>query len=778
MDKSTDLDSAHFWSYKISEKTYTPTEIDSVPYNTFKPSGRRDPAILPGDTREIPIQSISPGMLLFHYCTFPQRNQGETDHDYERRLFGILLSQHGVPAIYLPSTDRWEFCFGSTVASQQYYYTVPVAGMGIKGLGSNFNSCIISSTNRTTKWAYLKSGTTVDEKRAVHRRYPLPEYPNYDFKRLKICNQLHDSGRPALGQCRQGSEYDICITPEFQASEHIDGITCIAGEDSLVDIVKNWKGEYEFDEDKSMLKNILRWRQQIITHGNSPMDHFAWAMNLLCLESDLKNDRINVGFREFSNGPMGHHHANLDYIPPSPLPAEYGVADTDYWITAEDLNAEGKCIKRKIQINNNPALLALFMATYITPHLVVSPFIFATPHGTIDYHALDDKYNHPPPVEIESGNKNSREQRYIMSHHIAAALYDLGNGSNPPYKLAFDYRLNVFFKQGPPDAAGCFDKKIPIQVQYQASPTMVKVLKVVEPAHLLITEPHTNNKHKIGHYMTQFNNNTLQKCQEQKILHEIISNTKWDTHWMHEIFANESDNAYYIPVGPYRNPLSLPFGMKETYDDILNNYRFIIDSLEPAFAGAMPSHTYTYINDVAVRKYIKAWATNPHDIFTRPADISRPGVGQLYRAGRWFHDIVGDRPFLGGGHKTNARTKSKSKGGRLFNNTKKRNNRNHKSFLSKQSNQTYRNKKIQTESHMVYKNTNNRNNIPTMSKSSRPMNNNKKQTSTRTGDKLNESNSTEKEFVSMNKDTFDSLIRVFKNKTYRMILDSLHKRST
>lgn len=275
MDKSTDLDTAQLWSYKISEKTYTPTEIDSVPYNTFKPSDRRDPAILPGDTREIPIQTISPGMLLFHYCTFPQRNQGETDNDYERRLFGILLSQHGVPAIYLPSTDRWQFCFGSRVASQQYYYTVPVAGMGIKGLGGNFNSCIISSTNRTTKWAYLKSGTTVDEKRAVHRRYPLPEYPNYDFKRLKMCDRIHDGGWPAPGQCRPGREYDICITPEFQASEHIDGITCIAGEDSLVDITKDWNREYVFDEDKSMLKNMLKWRIQIKTHGNSPVDHFA-----------------------------------------------------------------------------------------------------------------------------------------------------------------------------------------------------------------------------------------------------------------------------------------------------------------------------------------------------------------------------------------------------------------------------------------------------------------------------------------------------------------------
>ena len=768
MDKSTDLDSAHLWSYKISEKTYTPTEIDSVPYNTFKPSNRRDPAILPGDTREIPIQQISPGMILYHYCTFPQRNQGESDNDYERRLFGTLLSQHGVPAIYLPDTDRWKFCFGSMVASQQYYYTVPVAGMGIKGLGGNFNSCIISSTNRTTKWAYLKSGTTVDEKRAVHRRYPLPEYPNYDFKRLKMCDRIHDGDWRASGQCRPGREYDICITPEFQASEHIDGITCIAGEDSLVDITKDWHGKYEIDEDKSMLKNMLRWRRQIITHGNSPADHFTWAMNLLCLESDLKNDRINVGFREFSNGPMGHHHANLDHIPSSPLPAEFGVVDTDYWITEENLDAQGVCIKRVIQIKNDPALIALFMATYITPRLVVSPFIFATPHGTIDYHAMDDKYNHPPPANITEGCKSSREQRYMMSRHIANALYALGNGSNPPYSLLFDYRLNVFFKQGPPQATGCFNRTAPIQVQHHATPVMVDVLKIIDPENPLIAEPHTNNKYKIGHYTATFKDSTLKECQERKILHEISSNTKWDTHWMHEFFSNESANSYFIQVGPYRNPLSLPFGNKESHGDIVDVYRFIIDSLEPSVAGAIPSHTYQYINDEKVQKYIQAWATNPGDKFTRPANISRPGLHQPYHTGIWFHDIIGDRRFLGGGNKKNNRTK----GGRLFN-TRKRNNRN-RTFLSK-SNQTYRNTKMGTKSPMVY-NKNKRNNTPTTP--SCPMNNNKKQTSTRTGNKVNESNRTEKEFVPMNKDTFDSLIRVFKNKKYRMILDALHTPSS
>jgi hypothetical protein len=279
---------------------------------------------------------------------------------------------------------------------------------------------------------------------------------------------------------------------------------------------------------------------------------------------------------------------------------------------------------------------------------------------------------------------------------------------------------------------------------------MVDVLKIIDPENPLIPEPHTNNKYMIGHYTSPFKNATLKECQERKILHEIISNTKWDTHWMHEFFSNESANAYFIQVGPYRNPFSLPFGKEESHRNIVDNYRFIIDGLEPPLAGAIPSHTYQYINDEKVQTYIQAWAINPDDRFTRPANISRPGLHQPYHTGIWFHDIIGDRRFLGGGNKKNNR----KKGGRLFTTRNNRNNRN----------QTRRNN-VYTKSHTLY-HKNNRS-IPSL-----PMN--KKQTSTSTSNKLNESNRTEKEFAPMNKDTFDSLIRVFKNKKYRMILDALH----
>jgi hypothetical protein len=244
-------------------------------------------------------------------------------------------------------------------------------------------------------------------------------------------------------------------------------------------------------------------------------------------------------------------------------------------------------------------------------------------------------------------------------------------------------------------------------------------------------------------------------------MHEIISNTKWDTHWMHEFLAVEipespdasgdsKGDTWFVPVGPYRNPLSLSFDDKKY--DILDNYRHVINLLESGGPKETHSHTHIYINNEMVREYINAWAKNPLNTFVRPATVSNPGIEQPYHIGRWFNDMIGDRTFLGGGNRTKlhkrTRTKTRTKGGRFFN-TMKRNSR---SFLLNKAHLTK--------------------NIPTSSM------NNKKQTSTRKNNQNRESKGKEKVFVPMNRDTYDSLIRVFENKKYRIILDTLHTRSS
>jgi hypothetical protein len=64
-----------------------------------------------------------------------------------------------------------------------------------------------------------------------------------------------------------------------------------------------------------------------------------------------------------------------------------------------------------------------------------------------------------------------------------------------------------------------------------------------------------------------------------------------------------------------------------------------------------------------------------------------------------------------------------------------------------------------------------------MSPSSYSLNNNKKQSSTPTSNKNEEPVLTKTEFVSMDKDTFDTLLHIFNDKEYRLILDALYQKT-
>ena len=150
-----------FFTGSYLRKTYQPAELQAhgVGADTFKPpDGTTDP--LPGYVRDIPVQSISKGMLLFHYFRLPAINAGETDPNYKRRLAATILSQHGINVTYNPhGVGTWEFCFGISQPRLNYYYPAPIIGTGVNSWGTNYNACVTSSTRRDMRWAYLKSGS-------------------------------------------------------------------------------------------------------------------------------------------------------------------------------------------------------------------------------------------------------------------------------------------------------------------------------------------------------------------------------------------------------------------------------------------------------------------------------------------------------------------------------------------------------------------------------------------------------------------------------------------
>lgn len=789
----------NFWAgTEILRGTYTDQNLvdDGIDPNTFRNGTYQD------YVRDIPIQYVSKGMLLFHYFHFKPRNQYETDQNYKNRMFGELLTQYGVHCKYIEQDNSWEFCFGTTVSSQQYYYPAPGAGPGVHGLGHNYNACMISSTNRDIKLAYLKSGSLANENRIPHRRVPLNNaqghslLPNYDYKRVVLCNKFNiatPGGDVAgLSTCRVGNNYDVCLTREFQAGSGVDGTTSVAGEDSLMHIRKE-NGGYILNTHNQMFTARNVWRSFInheLVQGYRDANRLAWAMSLLCLESDVNNpssppndQRINVGYREICFGPMGSRHATPDHIPPSPLPPQYGTIETHYRITDEYFE-NGFCSKRKIKIYHNPARMVAFVAQYFTPNLVVAPLSIATQHGSMSYDTVHNNFQYIP-VQIgqpgEMGGPNY--QQYQMNRETSLVAYSMSNHAE--FSLKFDYRLNVFFLLGPPGYIGCFHDTTMKQMKYQVDPIAIPSLP---HGHPLLNAPHSRNQYNVNFYMDIFNDHSLETCQYRKILHEIISNTKWYTHWMSEIHAqynpnNPADNME-IPVGPYRNPLYLPFGTQanatnhshETY----GLYRQIINQVDPG--GLSASHQI--INNAGFAAYVQAWATNNQNMFVRPNNISSPGIQQYYLAGRWFDDSFIGNPamvFQGGGknNKTNNRTNNRTKRVRLSNrnlNKTKKNKRNNMSLSnrnipkkSKQNMNMNTNKSVQSTNTNKY--------IPSMSSSAYSLNNNKKRSSTPTSNKNKEPVHTKNGFVPMDKDTFDTLLSIFNDKEYTLILDVLFRKT-
>lgn len=527
---------------EYSTKTYTPNDLQTaqVSNNSFD--------INKGFLRNIPIETLEKGAIFFHYFKIPNRQYingvAESDFTYSHRVMDTLWGQFGIPISWKDNIQCWEICFASTVLNYHYYYPNPCAGFGVNQFGREFNAAFICKTTRSSRWAYLKSGTTVNESIEVHRRYPITEHPDFDFKRLKLCNEIDETNA-----CRRGYEYDICLTPEFQAEANIDGITCIAQMDDLMDITKSGSN-YEYrTNDKPMFDVINSWYNACDT----PSDHAIWAMNLLCLETDKKENRLNIGFREFACCPFGSKHANTTTIFPPFLPYPPGTYQ---------LVNDGS--KRKYYISDSN--IVHFLNNYVKPHRLMKPIEFITPSNALDY-----TINGTPNLTHISATM-SDALRNSLNSNIGQYL------SNKP--ILFDILHNIFY----------FDNEelgetIPVKymnIQGQVTPSYPK-----------------------RWYKLPANNlNNLNKLQNLKIVKELFSNSKRNGSWMCEFQVYAIDGSpMVVPVGPFYNPLSMPI---DSFN-MINVYRNIINKLESNLYNDDPhthSHTHNILNDYTYMDYI------------------------------------------------------------------------------------------------------------------------------------------------------------------------------
>jgi hypothetical protein len=766
---------ARFFTYSSISHTYTAAEkaAENVIDASFGPGGNNQ--------RHIPIQEIGHGMLLFHYFQLPPRNIGESDQNYKFRLLAVILRQYQVPIHYDPATSRWEFCFGSKTAKPHYYYPVPIAGTGIGGWGGDFNACITSVTTRDTKWAYLKSGTSADENVITHRMSKIHPHRNYDFLRVKMCSDLNAPNQPQVanrGYCWPGTNYDICLRSMFQRNNNIDGVTSIAGADCIMDITRQ-NNAYVYNTQKDMFRGIQEWRNSIIANGNRQEDLFVWAMNLLALETDKKDNTINVGYREFSTGPFGSSQLQPGSIPPNPLPPQFGQLGVDYWIVEQQFDGQPPvCIKRKFQFANNGHIILNFIINYIENQAFSLPIGITTPHGSIDFDHQIEQFmitpvNHipvNPVIMAQHQQANVNQQRYSLHHLLSSSLYVLANGAVP--RIRYDIRLNVFFDDR-------YSNHNVLDIRYDLNPAAIGQIQNVIPQ--LLAPPYSHNRFPLMQYAPFLNNASIIRCQQAKIMHEVISNTKWNTYWMNEFiysYSNAAADTYVIPVGPFRNPLYLPFGNiapnPANSGEIIGVYRDIINRMEPipfifGGGGYIPSATRDYLNSIPHTAYLTAWANNNNMGTCGRQD----GTQHQYHQGRWFSDIllVGQQ-FGGGKQITKKRVQtSKRKTNRKTNRKTKKN-----STIKSRSNKSSSYKNISHNSVHVkggkHKdkpyNSNNSNSSYSINYKEKTTSNSSSYTTTNDGRPPST-------FVPMNKDTFDTLVSIFKDPIYGEIFKSFYK---
>jgi hypothetical protein len=592
-------------------------------------------------TRNIPIQTLPQGTFMHNYFSFPPRAAGQNDIDYQNTLFVIFLGRYGINVTYEAGQRTMTFCFSGIRSKYQYYYPNPCAGFGAAGLGSRYNCGLISITKRNTRWAYLNSGTKVQNTTVHHRGSPSNQFRQIDNTRIIICDELRDTCHfDPNGQL--GNNYDICLTPEFMRNNQVDGITAIAVEDDLMDITRPvGSPDHQYNRDKSMFNAINGWYNEANRQGLDEIDQLLWRMNLLCLSTDympstgpLFPEKLKVGFREFCCPPSGWREVTNLNEPQDPLPAEFGIrgvgvgaapdAAADYKIFDNVVN--GNRTARKVQFNllrpGSYERVRNFIREYFNRNTIMRPGYLFTPFGSIpidaDLPVIQDvpvQLAQIPGGDIQIVPNHVQLQLQWQLNHNLGAIYQNENNAN---FLGFHLGLNVFIYKRP--GLNNIDVQIPIQYQ------------------LVIPPGNIQTPYRFGYYIQSMQNGYV--VENYKIAHELLSNSKWHR-WMceyafHLVDNNGNEVELYIPVGPFYNALSLPI---TRFNDMVDVYMNIVNMLENG--AAIHSFTHANLNNPDYRNYVGRWMNSPTvaTYVAREANGGLPEIRRRFTLGYWFPNL-------------------------------------------------------------------------------------------------------------------------------------------
>ncbi len=634
------------FGYEVNTRVYTAPEVAIGGIGPVDANGTAK--------REIPIKFVPQNTLLFHYAKIPVANRPADPTQEEIYTFiSHFLSHYSVETRYnrsvLGSREHFSFCFTNNTTKQIFSYPNPGAGFGIAGLGERFNIAFTNILTRDCKFAYLKSGTAIDNRSAIHRQVPLLSYKNYDYRRVMRCHTLTP---PESVRCMDGRDYDVCLRRDYVHENQIDGIISLAGNDALLDITNaNAITTYQ----KTMFTAQTNWVNSIHVNRNPQtnqhhqIDKFLLELNMLCLESDYRPTHvapdhavypahISVGYSEYVSLPYGHLSPTT--APPDVLPAEFGVIGRDYdIIDSADVHGNRK---REVIIYDLGRILYPFIDTYILPNLILRPACLHSSIGTLDVLHLNQANILNLMAQVPRGlAPDVVSSQYLLNYAIGTRLSRFATES----ELYYDYLRNIFVL-GPVNQNN-------YTVDFVYNPASgLNTLPAYAGPNNVVNRPTMN----IRDTMIRINPNStaaggnMQKLQIIKICHEVISNVKYAQNWMQ--FVYEGTTQYCMAIGPFYQSFCTNLS---NHAQMITNYMGVIAALDPY--GITDSRAQAS-SQPFVASYLSAWAQNTvQNTFTYNGIIHPYIVGQMFNGMRvavavgvnpqiqpYLYQAGGDRP--------------------------------------------------------------------------------------------------------------------------------------
>lgn len=630
------------FGYTVDSKTYTAAEVAAVGANTVGDNNPASPKYQYG-SREIPVKFVPQNTLLFHYAGVPvAANRAAATQDEIFDFLAYFISNYAIECRYNPRglvgnlPAHFTFCFSNNTSKQNYSFPNPAAGFGIKGYGVRFNIGFTNILQRDSRFAYLKSGSAIPNAKAVHRRIPLEKYRNYDYQRIKLCD---DQAQPGSVSCKPGSSGDVCLTPQYVRERQIDGCIALAGEDALLDITAgnaiNTVGKSMFQAQSDWVNRIHANRVGGVVH---PADKFLLELNMLCLESDLRPaiDRypphgasypavITVGYSEYVTLPYGHETVSI--APPNPLPPEFGSKGPipaalfaapqpgDYQIS-DTVDANGNS-KRFVTIFNF-GLLINFINTYVLPRLLLKPMYLHSQSLNLNVYQLNQAGIQQQMAQVPNAvGDDFRQRQYLLNKSIGNQLLADATAS----RLNYDYLRNIFVMdlvddtQYEVDFIYNYDSYLNQIPRYAANPIANRqTMRIRDMMNMLIPNVARN----------------MELVQRLKISHEVISTAKYAQLWAHWIYSSAIDAL--VLVGPFYQAFCTDL---TNHAQMITNYMRVITTLDPH--GITDSHGIATSQPFVTS--LDTWARNP------PAHrITINGVEYPYVVGKFFDTLMSQNP--------------------------------------------------------------------------------------------------------------------------------------